>query len=286
VLTNVTIFGNEASGHDGGGGISNGNNCSPVLTNVTISGNHSDDHGGGISNRNYSSPVLTNVTISGNRSGNHGGGIYNTYSSPVLTNVTISGNEAGLGGGINNDFNSSPVLTNVTISGNHSANEGGGIYNYYNSSPVIRNSIIWGNTAFGAANIYNDTSTPLFAFSLVEGSGGGAWNNLLGLEEPTGGVGSNWDVNPQFASPATAPVPTATGDYSLQSGSPAKDIGNDSFYLDTWFKWSTDLYIDPVLQAAPFDGIYNTYILPYINKDLAGNPRLNGVIDMGAYEKQ
>ena len=113
-----------------------------TLDGVTISGgnandwnNNNDPYGGGMYNFN-SSPILTNVTISGNTA-DSGGGMYNTdNSSPTLTNVTISGNSTtNVGGGMCNDTSSNPVLTNVTISGNSTTSYGGGMYNG-SSSPT------------------------------------------------------------------------------------------------------------------------------------------------------
>ena len=51
---------------------------------------------GGMFNYLSSSPMLTNVTFSGNEGGLGGGGMANTYgSNPMLTDVTFSGNDAG-----------------------------------------------------------------------------------------------------------------------------------------------------------------------------------------------
>ncbi|MDR0623981.1 MAG: bacterial Ig-like domain-containing protein [Treponema sp.] len=183
VLTNVTISGNSVSvgaGGSGGGGMYN-TSSSPVLTNVTISEN-SAESGGGMYNNNNSSPVLTNVTISGNSaSGSSGGGMYNNeYSSPVLTNVTISGNSAGGHGGGMHNYSSSPVLTNVTISGNSASGNGGGMNNV-SSSPVLTNVTISGNSASGGGGMYNNTSLPVLTNVTISGNsvsgGGGGMNN-------------------------------------------------------------------------------------------------------------
>jgi hypothetical protein len=82
-----------------GGGIFN-YSSSPVLTNVSISGNTTTSSGGGIYNVESSSPVLTNVTISGNTASASGGGIYNSLANPVIQNSIIWGNTAGSGLGI------------------------------------------------------------------------------------------------------------------------------------------------------------------------------------------
>src|SRR6266540_4249177 len=77
----------------------------------------SNSSGGGMYN-DTSSPVLTNLTFSGN-SADYGGGMYNHNSDPTLTNVTFGGNSAiAEGGGMNNYAGSDPTLTNVTFSGN------------------------------------------------------------------------------------------------------------------------------------------------------------------------
>ena len=87
---------------DDGAGIRNGNS-SPVLANLTISGNTASDRGGGMNNNN-SSPVLTNVTISGNSANGDGGGMYNfASSSPKLYNSIVLGNNAAADDGVSND---------------------------------------------------------------------------------------------------------------------------------------------------------------------------------------
>ena len=252
ILTNVTVSGNSAN--NDGGGMYNASS-SPILTNVTMNGN-SASSGGAMSNQSNSSPALTHVTISGNNVTIFGGGMYNDSSSPTLTNVTISGNRAtNDGGGMYNNHNSSPMLTNVTIGGNRANIDGGGMYNINNSSPNIRNSIIWGNRAMNDDNVHNSTgvspSFPVYTSSLLEGA------------TPGGGIISNAD--PQFVAPELASsAPTTLGDYRLQAGSPAVDVGDNALYLTA-------------RGIADFTG----------ETDLAGNPRLVGsAIDLGAYENQ
>jgi hypothetical protein len=203
-----------------------GGNAGTLNSTITVDGKTINRwFGGGMSNSS-SSPVLTNVTISGNQA-DVGGGMCNYYSSPVLTSVTISGNQAGSGGGMSNDH-SSPVLTNVTISGNQANHSiGGGMYNY-SSSPQIRNSIIWGN---GTSNVYNNAistpaSTPSYTYSLVEGL------NPSGAEDGGGNLnGTVAGNNPLFVDPRLpASAPSTEGDYRLQAGSPVIDAGSNSFY--------------------------------------------------------
>ncbi len=248
-LTNVIFSGNSASI---GGGMFNYAYSSPTLTNVTFSGN-SANQGGGMYNVSFSSPTLTNVIFNGNSADDTGGGISNmNSSSPILTNVTFSGNKASnYGGGMYNWYSSNPTLTNVTFSGN-SAVEGGGIYNRDNSNPTIQNSILWGNTATTRGDqIYS--GTPVINHTLIQGSGGSGagWDTTLGTDN-----GNNLDIDPLFVNPiAASEAPTTDGDYRLQAGSPAINVGDNNL-LPT---------------GVTTDGDGNTRIL-------------EDTIDLGAYE--
>jgi hypothetical protein len=114
--------------------------------------------GGGIYNGDDAFPVLTNLIIIGNNASSVGGGIYNRYSSPVLINDSISNNTAFYGGGIGNAY-ASPTLTDVIISENYTSSNGGGggIYNAY-SSPTLTDVIIRKNTATMGGGIYEGES--------------------------------------------------------------------------------------------------------------------------------
>jgi hypothetical protein len=285
-LNGVTISGNT-SGY--GGGMYNNNNSSPVLINVTISGNKADDNGGGMLNNNSSSPVLINVTISGNIANDNGigtgngGGMYNDNgSSPVLINLRISGNTADYGGGVYNYGDGSltkPALINVTIAGNTATNTGGGMCNYF-SSPEIRNSIIWGNTALSGTGISNTGSWPDISHSIVEGSfTSGSWNGSAGTDG-----GNNLDDDPLFVTTSIPAAPTIEGDYSLQSGSPASNAGDDNAYpIDSGGTWNSTP-VSATLSALPGD--LPATLLEILQNDLGDNDRFIGAIDMGAYERQ
>ncbi|GHV72478.1 hypothetical protein FACS1894201_01850 [Bacteroidia bacterium] len=227
-------------------------NSSPTLTNVTISGNSADE-GGGMYNNYLSSPTLTNVTISGNYAYQNGGGMYNANSSPTLTNVTISGNYAYYGGGGMYNAYSSPTLTNVTISGNYAYYGGGGMYNAY-SSPALTNSILWGNIASSGNNVYDVSSAPTYAYSVVEGQTLAGTGNLDGTLPANDPLFVTWIYPGWMATP--------DGDYSLQLNSPAIGAGDTVAYKT-------------IRSIANFTG----------EKDVAGDDRLQlYLIDMGAYE--
>jgi hypothetical protein len=260
-ITNSTFANNNAD-MDGGGMVNS--SSSPNITNSTFANNNAD-YGGGMYNYNSSSPTITNSTFTNNNASD-GGGMNNESSSPNITNSTFANNNASDGGGMSNS-SSSPTITNSTFTNNNAASRGGGMSNYY-SSPNITNSTFTNNNAGsgggmdnysssspiitntiiwnnGSSEISNFNSTPIFKNSIIKSSGGSSsWNTAYGTDN-----GANLDTDPLF-------VDAANGDYRVHLGSPAINAGDD------------------VSGSSA-----NTTTL-----DLAGNPRFNGIIDIGAYE--
>src|SRR5574341_1313206 len=189
----------------------------------------------------------------------NGGGMFNdTNSSPMLTNVTFSGNSADFGGGgIYSQNSSSPTLTNVTFSGNSAGNSGGAMSNNSSSNPMLTNVILWGNTAGSSGpQIFNSSSTPVINYSLIQGWAGGGTGNLA--------------LDPQFVDADGADNILGTEDDNLRLActSPAINVGDTAA-------------LPP--DTLDLDGDGNTSEpIPY---DLDGNPRLDGTVDMGAYER-
>ncbi len=253
VLDGFTI----TNGRDAfGGGIYN-NNVSPTFNNLVITNNEALTCGGGIYNVN--APIKLNNSIIRNNTAQYGGGIQNAYSASVLTNVAITGNTATMategagGGGIFND-DSELVLVNVLIAGNSTNFQGGGFRNTVGKNPVFTNVTIVGNTAgvdYSAMEIA--AGTPQINNSIVFGTIAGNFTPQSSMiDDNTSGarVAATQAITDVFTDPAN-------GNYTLKSGSPAINTGNNNLY--------------PNLDA-------NT-------RDLAGNPRLVGTtIDQGAYE--
>ena len=93
-VTNATISGNSA---EFGAGIYLVN-ASPNIINTLISGNDATDmsaSGGGIYSAEDATPVLTNVTISGNKSKSEAGAVYFKHK-PIFRNSIIWGNSSGV----------------------------------------------------------------------------------------------------------------------------------------------------------------------------------------------
>lgn len=208
---------------------------SPTLTDVQFISNgdfwtETPGFGGGMHNGNESSPLLTNVTFQGNYARWHGGGMFNSGSNPTLINVLFSGNASErTGGGVMNSAASSPTLINVTFSGNYAWYQGGAMSNFGSSHPSLTNSIIWHNyaqTFFATSEIYNDGDQhPEFANSIIKGSGGSdSWNDYFGIDG-----GNNIDIDPLFINqPQFSNVGHAGGNLRLQEISPAIDAGTNS----------------------------------------------------------
>jgi predicted outer membrane repeat protein len=142
-------------------GAGEGNECSPILTNVNFSGNFADATGGAMytdcSFDGKSNPQLINVTFSSNKA-IEGGALYNYATTngtcnPLLNDVTFFNNSAVWGGALyNNGITGSiyPNLLDVTFTNNSAENDGGAIYNYGkqgDSSPSLTNVIFSGNSA-------------------------------------------------------------------------------------------------------------------------------------------
>jgi predicted outer membrane repeat protein len=237
------------------------------MTNVTISRNTAN-YGGGICGGNFS-PIMTNVTISENTA-NYGGGIYGTCQ---LNNVIINRNKANIdGGGIHARYIKSTnvliceniannngggiygreyyfYLINVTISRNRANNSSGGIHFTNPRANYVLNSIIFQNSANNAPDIHiDDHSNVYLSYSLIGDTSHASGKGVILL------AGNIINANPMF-------VNSYNGNYRLSPSSPAVNAGNNAFY-------------DP-------DSILN---LSTITTDLDNNPRINCIVDMGAYE--
>jgi hypothetical protein len=249
-LNQVEVTGNSAG--DNGGGLYNGIG-QLAITDSRIVSNLALGNGGGLYNRRAET-IASNTLISGNRA-HHGGGVGNYGSSPTLYQCIISGNLANAyGGAIYNITESAPLVRQSTVTGNYAKDYGGAFLSFYDSPTSIENSILWNNEALtGNPNAFSDeTSTPNYSHSLIEGSGGSAiWNSDFGIDN-----GGNLDADPLFDSPISADNETEIGgDFRLPKASPAIDGGDNQ----------------TALLADDFDG--NVRISPN-----------DGPIDMGVYE--
>ena len=199
VLRAVSIAGNRATGDGGGVLIVEGSEA--AIVNSNVDGNLAGGAGGGVLLDDADADLVTTV-VSTNQSAAAGGGLAaRNDSAGVAVNSVVSGNQATSGGGFAAS-GSSWVLRGVTVADNEASGAGGGIY-LTGASPVANliNSIVWGNTASSGPGLSGNDF--IVSFSDVQGGAPGAGNIA---------------VDPQFVAPGS-------GNYRLQTGSPAIDSG-------------------------------------------------------------
>ncbi|HEX5948942.1 MAG TPA: CSLREA domain-containing protein [Actinomycetota bacterium] len=183
-LSKVSVVGNVTTNANGGGVSVSNPDARLNILDSTITGNVASEpggaNGGGISNGNQATAVLSNVTVSANRASQVGGGI--DASGPItLTNVTITGNavmpDAGYmgssrGGGI---FfgGASAQMTDTIMAGNTAATEDPDCYSIT-------------QVTSGGHNLVQTHNSPNCGFTTVEGDLTGV-DPLLGPLTDNGG---------------------------------------------------------------------------------------------------
>ncbi|RZJ64078.1 MAG: DUF1565 domain-containing protein, partial [Flavobacterium sp.] len=244
-------------------------------TNVTtLLGNN----GRVVNNANQSltaTAILDGFTVMGGVVQGKGAGIYNVSASPTLSNLIIKQNTTtgsdsnSAGAGITN-ISSSPIVTNVLITGNQSY-EGAGMLNT-TSSPVLTNVTIANNTAVYASGMLNESGAPQIRNSII-------WGN----------INTNTDGNNQeIATSNSGPVFTNSNFNYIESG--IYNFGEDgggNTSADPLFLDAANGLFTPHLGGSAINSGNNAFFTDAaMATDLAGNPRLLGAIDMGAYENQ
>ncbi|MDR1343016.1 MAG: YDG domain-containing protein [Prevotellaceae bacterium] len=278
-FANTHISENEAS--EGGGGVYV-NDGIPIFTNVRVSSNTAP-RGGGI-HLFGGNPTFAYTVINGNKSattatGDGGGGVYAIgTSSAQFSNTLISGNQAArTGGGVFYNSNKSLTFINTTIAnnyahGNDDVNHSGGVHIDAipaNESLILSNSIIGENVKRNVpvSNVL-DTKLSIYKcnYSIIS-------QNI----ELQGLISTD---NPLFvrSSQATNSNPTTDGDYHLQPGSPAIDMG--WYDIGEEYKNGKDLGDSARLKGCAVD--IGAYESPYrlIQNDPSGIVYVNKIKDM------
>jgi hypothetical protein len=302
-----------------GGGVSNSNfqnipGCTPLFMGTIISGNQAENGGGGVFNE-YAAPVFDGVVISSNEAG-AGGGLYANQSILTIRDSQINENKANSNGGGLCAYSSNVMLDNVRVRNNSTTGTGGGLFlrgissfddETYQYHQILTNMEISGNTAYTGGGIYMSQLTHIVITNVTisgnKASRGGplnfepylphqsqVYNSIIWGNTPAAGEDMNMTeyyntlvegstANPGGFAGKAADLfenPSA-GSYRLKTGSPAIDGGNNSYYnaIPRVADTNTPGTEKPVMDAPG----------PGPNLDLAGNKRIKGVIDMGAYEK-
>ncbi len=218
----------------------------PIVTGNTIHDNDNAENGSGLTFYLAAAFTAAENVIDGNdadpNSTSKGGGvaIYGTSTGTFDRNRVYSNTAASKGGGIY--FNSS-YATATTVTSNliysNSATEGGGVYVQQgkcslNNNTIVKNSsdgVYVMNMAGIAATLsnnivalnvngvkrYNTVPSVTLNYNNVQGNTGA---NYVNINDPTGSNG-NISSDPSFTN-------ATNDDYSLQSGSPCREGGDNS----------------------------------------------------------
>jgi hypothetical protein len=214
------------------------------------------------------SPLLINNKFCNNYASSSGGGLYLENCNAKIINNLVANNSSGTtttgaGGGFAISTNSNPNIINNSVV-NNSSHKGGGMIFAINSNANIKNCIIYGNYGISYGNqigINTSDSDPFFDHCNIQGGLTGFGGPGSGSNYTTGNYTNNIDANPLFVNP------------SAGAGN-----GYNGLIAD-WTLQFTPV-ISPCINTGDTTGVSN--LLPTL--DLGGNPRINGIIDMGAYE--
>ncbi len=248
ILDGFTVTGGNANGaavpfNQGGGMYVNGG--SPTLNHCVFIANAATQNGAGLY-LDTSSPRITNTQFLNNTGLNIGGAIYNRYNGALtLINCLLAGNTAKQGAAVSNAAGSGATLINCTVSQNTATTTYGGIQNAASGKLTATNCVFWENrdsTGTGqSAQIYGGTLA--VSYSCVQDADPNDATIIAGT--------GNIDDDPLLA----------TGIYTLASGSPCIDAGDNAAVPG-------DILVDLLGEQRIADG----------------NGDGSAVVDMGVYE--
>ena len=253
ILLRNTITANTST--NGAGLAIMGASTAKVFLNI-ITVNTATQAGGGVELNAAGGVVLENNTISGNSAATQGGGVYivNEADARLIQNL-ITKNVSSQGGGV---YLSVPLSTtgllfvNNTMASNDSANGSGVFATGFDDNDSFINNLIIGKKSQIAVvcDGTSDPNPPIFQNNDVAATNGTGFQGTC-----SGDAGSNGNIaaDPLF-------VNTQTGNFQLQSTSPAIDVGSNSA---------------PGLPKADLLGA---------TRIADGNGDGNAIVDMGAYE--
>lgn len=298
--------------------------CNPIFTDTQFDGNQSQGGGAVYSDGSFmgqSSGSYTNCTFSHNSCTNgNGGAIYNSgigngNANPVYQNCTFYQNESAAAAGVlfNNGSGgtSSPSFFNCIFSENLANEIAGIMYNLGtaqgNSSPIISNCLVYRNTAYiSAAGIYNlgsqngnasPTITNCTFFGNSAPLSGAVYNNANDANGTASAVITNcvfWANNADlgkvlrniWSSPTISNCIVDVADCNeLNSGNDANlTCGDGMLYNQDPLFADTSMNNFRLLMNSPAINAGNNAAAAGIGVDLDGLPRMEGIVDMGAYE--
>lgn len=260
-----------------GGGVFN-TDASPTFKNILFENNKSPFAGAAVYNFNVQG-IFKDVTFRNNinTGSGHSGAVYNSSSSPTFENVFFIENKASNGGaminsGPTNGVKSAPELINNIFYNNSASTMGGAIANFNESAANITNCTFVNNISPEGGAIYN-TGKPIIYNTVF-------FNNHTDIKNA-----ENVEIDPASSNNASdGTYASAIGwmDLTNVSGSAIfidfNDIAGADAVLGTEDDGLVPLENSTYLINAGLDAANST------TKDIAGQSRFNGQIDIGAYE--
>ena len=270
VVNGFSIGGGQADGADGaGGGIYiHGNNTGGGIFRIErcFFVNNYATQGGAIyvaaevQNRNNNESLINQCVIYNNAAGergavvNAGGGIYLAGQATVVNSSIFNNENGGL------RLSTGSKVINSTVA----RNSGAGIDMIAAATGFsVFNSIVWGNTLLYAQY------QPQFKYS--------AYHEVTVTNTDAGTDGNNVYVTKENRGDKDAPM--------FDAPSVKTSFDRDFNWRQMAYPlWSWNVLEGSVMHDKGDGTVYQS--TTYGNQDMAGNPRMDGVIDIGAYEFQ
>ncbi len=249
-IENNVESGLEDAGGNGGAGIAVWGGTAIIMNNIIRNNASPGGSGGAINFVNSENTVIAQNLIYGNSAGCGGGAIATDSLGLYVFNNTIVDN---VGSG-NWGFSECAEIAQIYPSPDR--------YGYDNPSDIFINNIISGSTDYPSVNCSwfsapSEANQPTFQNNILYNAGGPFFGSFC---VDVSDEYNNIAADPQFVS-------ASTGNYHLQSTSPAIDSGQNSvlqtFLTATGTAWTKDFDGNPRVQDATGKGC---------------------IIDMGAYE--
>ena len=272
----VTMTGCECDGTadaDGGGIYANG--ATVAITGTVIGGGRAG-RGGGVFAKAGATLSMTDGSIRSNFVTGNGGGIHASGSSSVtLLRVHVERNEAEYGGGI--DMRSSTlVATNCVFARNTASASGGGIY-FRSGTARLKNCTVTRNVVSSSGfGIVAETGGLSMGNTVVQNNGSAAFVSS-GTDDLSGSFLSLGHNLIGDIGAATGFTNGVDGDIVGGAGAPPVDARLDySYYMPEARSRCLEGGDSALLSTPPYGPP------PFI--DIEGNPRIRGVVDIGAFE--